>query len=98
MNNEIIKSIKNLIDTADKCKNAYFWKSDSSAGGRRSTEKKYSVPEIKWTEGGHEYTAEYVVNCSCAHVYAYGKYTKDGEKTTLLAIKNSFKRMSSEMA
>ena len=89
----MIGQIENLIETAERMRNAYFWTPDKSAGGRRSYEKKNSVPLISWSEGGHDYTAEYIVSCSCKNIYAYGNYTRDGKKTTLTAIKNSLKRM-----
>lgn len=36
------------------------------------------------------------MSCSCRKVYATGYYTKDGKKTTLTAIKNSYKRLTDE--
>lgn len=94
-NKTIISDLENLLTIAEKCRHAYFWKPDSSAGGRRYMERKYSVPEISWNEGGHEYTAEFVMQCSCKNVYTWGRYYKDGNKTTLTAIKNSYKRLVS---
>lgn len=82
-----------LIDTAERFRNAYFWSSPSSASSRRYYEQKNSIPEFTWEEGGHSYSAEYTVNCSARNVYAQGRYTKDGKKTTLLAIKNSYERI-----
>ena len=90
----IVNQIENLIATAEKFRNSYFWNPPSSAGGRRSYEKYHSIPEFCWQEGGHEYTASYTVSCSCRNIYASGSYTKDGKKTTLTAIKNSLKRLS----
>lgn len=92
--NELITKIENLIETAHKFKSAYYWASPGNAAGRRSYEKKWSIPEFQWEEGGHQYTAEFTVSCSCSSVYAYGTYTKDGVKTTLTAIKNSLKRLA----
>lgn len=89
-----INEIRDIIATAEKFKNAYFWAPPSGASARRSYERYHSRPEITWTEGGHTYTAAYTVSCSCKNVYAYGTYTKDGQKTTLTAIRNSLKRLS----
>lgn len=88
-----IEAIRSIITTAEKFRNAYFFTPPSSAGGRRSYERYNSVPAVQWSENGHDYTAEYVVRCSCNNVYAEGRYTKDGKKTTLLAIRNSLKRL-----
>lgn len=90
---EIVNKLHDLIDTAERFRNAYFWTPPANASGRRSYEKKNSIPEFSWEEGGHTYTAEYTVSCSCRNVYASGAYTKDGKKTTLAAIKNSLKRL-----
>ncbi len=92
----MINKIKNLIETAEKFRNAYYWTSPSHASERRSYEKKNSIPEFSWVEGGHEYRASYEVSCSCKNIYAYGLYYKDGKKTNLTAIKNSYKRMKGE--
>lgn len=91
--NTIVK-IGMMLATADRMKNAYFWMPPTNAGSRRSYEKQNSVPVITWKENGHVYTAEFRVWCSCAHIYTKGDYTKDGKKTTLLAIRNSYKRLA----
>ena len=90
---EKIIAIRGLIETAERFRNAYFWTPPCSASSRRWYEEKNTVPLITWEEGGHAYTAEYIVSCSCRNVYARGEYTRDGEKTTLTAIRNSLKRM-----
>lgn len=92
----IITSLEAIIEEAENMKGAYFYKPPYSASARRSYEVKHSHDKICWNENGHEYTAEYVVSCSCNNVYAYGVYTKDGNKTTLTAIRNSYKRMKRE--
>lgn len=88
-----IAQIETIIATASRFKNAYFWQSPRTAKERRNYEAHYSIPAIEWTEGGHTYTAEYQVSCSCANIYARGLYTRDGNKTTLTTIKNSYKRL-----
>lgn len=93
---KITTAIATIIAEAETMKNAYFFRSPSNAAGRRAYEKKHSHEEITWMEGGHTYTASYSVNCSCANVYAKGSYTKDGKPTTLVAIRNSYKRMIGE--
>lgn len=88
-----ITAVKAIVEEADRMKNSYFWDSPGSAGARRYYEKQHSHDLTAWEEGGHKYTAEYKVSCSCRNVYAKGIYTKDGKVTTLTAIKNSLKRM-----
>lgn len=90
---ETINAVRAIVKEAEAMRNAYFFRSPQSAGMRRSYEKYHSHDEVRWTEGGHEFSAEFRVSCSCANVYAYGVYTRDGNKTTLTAIKNSLKRM-----
>ena len=91
-----INAIKAIVEEAENMKNAYYFKPPTNASSRRSYEKRHSHEEIRWTEGGHEYTAEYTVSCSCANVYAKGSYTKDGKATTLTSIRNSLKRLTAE--
>lgn len=95
---ETINAVKAIVMEAEAMRGAYFFRSPSSAGSRRSYEKYHSHGRVEWVEAGHEYTAEFVVSCSCANVYAYGIYTRDGNKTTLTAIRNSLKRMEAEAA
>lgn len=89
----IIAKIAAIINEAETMKRAYFFKSPTSAGGRRSYEKYHSHDMVEWEEGGHTYSARYTVSCSCANVYARGEYTRDGKPTTLTAIKNSYNRL-----
>ena len=92
-NNKIVAKIEALVKDAETMKNSYFWNSPSAASARRSYEKKLTHEEISWTDGKDTYTAEFVVTCSCKNIYAHGHYTKNGNKTTLTAIKNSLKRL-----
>ncbi len=91
---QTISAIGEIIQTAERMKSAFYWRPPTKASERRSYEKRNSVDKIEWEESGHSYTAEYIVSCSCHNVYAYGVYTKDGRKTTLTAIKNSYKRLT----
>lgn len=86
-------AIKTIIDEAETMRSAYFFTPPGNANGRRYYERKHSHDRIEWQEGGHTYTAAYTVSCSCKNVYAYGEYTRDGKKTTLTAIRNSYKRL-----
>lgn len=95
--NETVVKLENLISTAEKYKNAWFFKPAEHASARRYEEKKGTVDYFEWEEGGHAYSGEYNVSCSCKNVYAYGSYHKDGKKTTLLAVKNSYKRLKEQL-
>ena len=92
-----VAAIGAIIKTAKKLKNAYFWKPSSNADGRRYDEKRYTHPRVEWIEGGHTYAAAYKVQCSCKNFYAWGEYEKDGKKTTLTAIRNSYKRLTEKV-
>ena len=94
----LLQAIAEIIDDADKHRSCYFWSSVGNASARRSYERKHSHDTVEWTENGHTYTAAYDVRCSCKNVYARGTYTKDGKPTTLLAIRNSFKRLKAAEA
>lgn len=93
---QTITGIRQILEEAERMKNAYFFSPPQSAGERRNYEKFHSCPEITWTESGHIFTASFSVSCSCRNVYAAGDYTKDGKKTTLTAIRNSYKRLTAE--
>lgn len=90
---DTISAIAKIIDQAEKFKNAYFWSAPERAGLRRSYEKSNTLPAVEWSEGGHTYSAAYNVTCSCRNIYASGVYYKDDKRTTLTAIKNSYKRL-----
>lgn len=90
---ETINAVRSIVKQAEKFKGCYLWRPEKLAGARRSMEKRESRDTVEWTEGGHTYTARFVVECNCRHTEAHGYYTKDGKKTTLTAIRNSLKRM-----
>ena len=96
MERKTLVQIGMMIETAERMRNAYFWMPPTSAGSRRAYEKQNSVPTITWKESGHVYTARFETVCSCVHIYTKGHYTKDGQKTTLLAIRNSYKRLAAD--
>lgn len=92
---EILSICSAIIATAEKFRNSYFFSSPSSAIGRRSYEKFYSVPETTFEYNGDKYTVEYSVTCSCNNVYAKGYYTKNGKNVTLRTIKKIVSEISS---
>ena len=89
------EKIQDIINQAEKFRAVYFWRPEGSAGGRRSMERRESRQKIEWRDGKDAYTAEFVVSCTCSHTEARGIYTKNGNKTTLTAIRNSLKRLQS---
>lgn len=92
MNNEILNLIRQVITTAERLKNAYFWHGVPYKS-QKYYEQRDSVPEVTWEEGGHTYSAEIQTQYSNKHVYVNKYFYRDGNKTTLTAIKNSFCRM-----
>ena len=92
--NNIAMKVKDIIDIAYRMKNAYFFQPPKQASARRSYEKYYSRDLVEWTDGKDVYTAKFTVSCSCQNVYAKGEYTKNGNPTTLTAIRNSYNRIS----
>lgn len=90
---ETINKIGEIIDAAEKYKNAYFFNPPASASSRRWLEKKYNFPEIEWKDGDDTYTASFSLECSCRNIYTFPYYTKNGKTTNLTAIRNSYKRL-----
>ena len=91
--NETVAQLERLISVADKYAHCWFWKPACNAAGRRQEERNNTVDYFTWEDDGHVYSGEFDVTCSCKNIYAKGRYTKDGKKTTLLAVKNSYKRI-----
>ena len=91
---ETLKAVRAIIAEAEDMKGAYFFRPISGAGARRAFERKHTHPVVEWTEGGHEYSAEFCVACSCRNVYARGYYYRDGQKTTITTIRNSAARLA----
>ena len=91
---EDLKKLAAILDEAATMRNAYFFRPPHSAGQRRSYERFHSHDKIEWYEGGHHYTAQYVVSCSCSNVRAYGIYTRDDQTCNLTVIKNSYRRLA----
>lgn len=90
----ISTQILDIINQAEKFRSAYFFTPPAGAKMRRSYERYNSRDEITWQDGKDVFTAAFDVTCSCSNVYAKGHYTRNGKKTTLTAIKNSYKRMA----
>ena len=90
---ETIVRLEDIIEEAQKLKNAYFFTLPRTSNERRRYEEEHSWDMVSWEENGDEYTAEFKVDCTGSHIYAKGYYTKNGNKTNLTAIKNSLKRL-----
>ena len=95
--NEIINALESIIATAVMFKGAYFFTPPKNESERRLYEKHFSIPSFAFEYNGDEYTCEYKISCSCRNVYAQGIYTRNGNKTTLTAIKNVLKKMKAEV-
>ena len=95
---ETMDKIERIIDTAEYCRHAYFWTNNGNRYIRSRREKEFNCDEVEWTEGGNEYSAEYHFSQSCKHTYAYGEYYRNGYKTNLTAIRNSFNRLKKAAA
>lgn len=89
----IISAIASIISQAEKFKGAYFFTPAANSILRASYDKFHSRDTVEWDDNGHHYTARFDVCSTCSHVEAHGVYYKDGKKTTLTAIKNSYKRL-----
>lgn len=96
MRKEIIEKIEAVVNMAEDMKNAYFWHGVGNQSQRNYYDKKHSVDMVEWEEGDHTYTAEFTTRSSRDNIYAKGHYTKDGNKTTITAIRNSLKRLKAE--
>ena len=87
-----LAAIEEVIDTAEYCKGSYFWSPAGNASSRRWQEEKYTHKAV-WREGGHDWTAETQMSQSCRNVYFWTVCMKDGVKTNMRAVKNSYDRL-----
>lgn len=83
---QVRAAVQNVVDDVhEKYKNSYFWSSNGSASGRRSSEKRFEdlLPAISGvrTEKGL-ITWEMSYRESCHHWYYSGAFYLDGEKKT----------------
>ena len=90
---ETLAAIENIIDVAECCKNAFYWTNNGNARSRRRKEEMYNCPTVEWEDGDDQFSARYVFSQSRNHTYAHGEYYRNGERTTLTAIRNSYKRL-----
>lgn len=94
---DLHKHLTKIEDAAEKYRSAYMWSDRGYDYGiepvRQARSERDSVPEVTWTDGGKQYTAEYRVSYTRTQCWPKGIYTKDGQKTTLTAVKSSHKRI-----
>lgn len=90
---ETVAAVAEIVTQAETCKSAYFWTPGCDAASRRWHEQQRNCDRVEWAEGGHTYAAAYHYRESCSHCYASGEYYRDGNITTLTAIRNSLRRM-----
>ena len=61
---EVIQAVSDIVEEAERMRNAYFWTPPQRASSRRWYENKHSYPKVTWEEGGHTYSAEYSLSIS----------------------------------
>ena len=91
-----LSRLGDIINEAEYMKYSYFWSPKGNASYRRWYESKHSHDVVRWEERGQKYSASFKVSCSCRNIYASGDYYRDGKRTTLTAIRNSYNRMMEE--
>lgn len=75
---ELRRKLEAVIDLHEKMKGVYFWHAESSAGGRRSCEKKNSLTtDFEWN--GDKYRIEQITECTCSHTEFHTNYYINGE-------------------
>lgn len=91
--NATLDDLERIILTHEQMHGHYFWNPPNTATMRRRFEKMNTHAAIGWTENDDVYTAGTICSCSCQHIYYNGVFSKNGKKTTIKAIKNSYQRM-----
>lgn len=94
---EYLAHCENVIEMAERCRNAYFWSPSGNARGRRANEDRNNIPKETFEYNGVEWEIGYSYEESCKNVYAKGLYCKDGKRTTLTAVRGLVKRLTAEI-
>lgn len=94
---ETLSKLDQILRTHAQMRNFYFWDPPSNAPMRCEFERRFTHPEISWTENGNLYTAETVCTCSASHIYYKGIFTRNGKKTRVDVIQRSYERMVEEI-
>ena len=93
----IIAHLNAVIAQADRCKKAYYWTPGKNASARRYNEEQNNIAPLTIEDvNGDTWTVGYTYRETCSNVYASGHYYRNGQKTTLTAVKNLLKRLSAE--
>ncbi len=91
---ETLAKIGEIINIADECANAFRWTHNGSAALRERTREKYDRPDgVFWTDGDEKFYAAFHFRQTLTRTYPRGEYYRNGVKTTLLAIRTSYKRL-----
>ena len=103
MNDYDIPTLDNLVDIIrmatiyDESHNktdVVLFERSLSDSEREELSKQWSIPLITWVENGNSFTAQCPVKfLQDGRIISYGKYTCNGEETTLLEVKRSYKRI-----
>lgn len=91
---ELLAKIKNIIDIADFCMHAYMWTNQISPESCDANNKAFNHETVAWRDGNDIFEASFVFRQNMRGTYAKGIYFRNGEKTTLTAVKNSYKRLT----
>lgn len=91
-NQIIINQIQKVMDVAVKNSNAYYFTPGKSAADRRWRESQNNISVFSFTEGKDTWELGYNYRETCGNVYAKGHYIRNGNKTTLLAVRGLLKR------
>jgi len=86
----ILHQCKQIIETAEKHRNCYFWSSPSSASQRRRAEFSNSYA---FSYAGDTYHVTQSLQCTCKNTYFVQDVQKNGKTTTITVIKTVLKKL-----
>ena len=92
LKNDVLCDVGYFINQCDYFKNSYFFQSPGLARARRKYEEENSISKFTVILNNDEYELEFTVNCSCNNVYVYKTIVKNGVRTNLKALRNSYKK------
>lgn len=80
------EQIQDVINQNEKFKNAYFWRPNQNASGRRNYET-YNSRNIEGNHNGKILKLNLNISCSCKNIYVTRNFYINDKKVTIAAIK-----------
>lgn len=89
----VLAALDKIKIERNRMRNCFFWGGEGNYSNRHYYEKRHSVPEVTWSEGGDNYACAFQVSCHCHYTRANTTCIKNDKPTNWTAIKASISRL-----